>query len=327
MPYISIIVPVYNSRNSIEKCLKAIRQSTYKDYELIVIDDGSSDGTSLIAGNYADNVIRHGRNLGSGCARNSGVNAANGKIIVNIDSDVIIGDDALDKINDYFIKNEEVDALTGMLSQEHPHPNFFSQYKNLYMNYIFGRLPERVTFLYGSICAIRRQAIRPWSAVIKYGVDTALGQELISCGRQIAFLKDLKVVHLKKYNLFSFLKNDFSISFHWAKIFIQHRGWKQLGRNSVGFAHSPKEQLFSIIIAFIIILEIIAPAGRLRILPLAPLILLWVFINLAFFRFLARSKGLLFAAAGIFINFIDNIIMGSGIISGSISSFMTNTGR
>lgn len=48
MPHISVIVPVYNREKTLERCLKAIRASEYKDYELIVIDDASQDATSFI---------------------------------------------------------------------------------------------------------------------------------------------------------------------------------------------------------------------------------------------------------------------------------------
>ena len=147
MPQLSVIVPAYNSEKSLKPCLEAVRNSAYKDYELIVVDCGSRDGTSFIAKKYADKVIVHHKNPGRLKVRYSGIMASSGEAIVNVDSDVIVKPDTFTKINDYLSEYQKTDAVTGSLSKEHPHADFFSQYKNLYMNYIFSKLPERVTFL------------------------------------------------------------------------------------------------------------------------------------------------------------------------------------
>ncbi|HXV27891.1 MAG TPA: glycosyltransferase family 2 protein, partial [bacterium] len=153
---VSVIFPAYNAGASLKRCLKAVKASAFKDYELIVVDDGSRDSTPEIAKRYADEVFTHARNLGRSHARSNGIRRATGEILVFIDADVVIKPDALSKIVDYFKGHAETDALTGLLSKEHPNTDYFSQYKNLYMNYIFSRLPENVNFLFGSIFAIRR---------------------------------------------------------------------------------------------------------------------------------------------------------------------------
>ena len=221
MPFISVIVPAYNREGVIEKCLTGVRSSSYKDYELIVVDCASTDRTPLIAKLYADVVVELQDKTGRAQGRSRGAGGAKSNIIVNIDSDVVIKPDTLAIINAYLSQNEDVDALTGCLSKENPYPDFFSQYKNLYMHYNFRRLPEKVNFLYGSIYALKRRAWQGLDSDIRVADDTALGQQLVSSGRKIAFLKELQVTHLKKYNLLSLVKNDFIIPIEWAKIFIK----------------------------------------------------------------------------------------------------------
>lgn len=325
MLYVSVIVPAYNSQNTIEKCLEAVRQSTYQNYELIVIDDGSIDATRSIARRYADKVIELHGNFQRSHARNSGIKAAKGEIIINIDSDIVIKPDTLIRIVNYFSKDQQIDALNGILSKEHPNPDFFSQYKNLYMNYIFSKLPEKVNFLYGSIHAIRRQAAQPYDVDIKIADDTALGQQLVCSGKRIAFLKNLEVIHFKKYDLFSFIKNDFQIPFDWAKIFLKYKGWKQLGRNKTGFAHSPKEQLISVILApTIILLCLVALFGYSSLFLILLLILVWFLLNFRFLLFLKKEKGLFFGIIAFFLTFFDNIVMAIGILCGYIVFFITD---
>jgi len=328
MPDMSVIVPAYNSKNTIEKCLSALKESTYQDYELILVDCGNEDVTCSLAKKFTDKVIKLEGKYGRSQVRATGVQAASGKIIVNIDSDVVIKPDTLTKIDNYFSHHPGVDALTGLLSKEHPSTNFFSQYKNLYMHYIFRRLPEKVTFLYGSIYAIRDETARIYASDIKLGEDTALGQKLVSCGKKIAFLRDLEVIHLKKYTLLSFVKNDFQIPFYWAKIFLKYKGWKQLGRNKTGYAHSPKEQLVSVVLApAIFLLFLVALFGYASITFLLPFILGWVVLNFHFLMYLTKERGLIFGLLGFFVTFLDNIIMAMGILCGFATTFMSRFRR
>lgn len=189
------------------------------------------------------------------------------------------------------------------------------------MYYNFSLLPERITFLYGSIYAIRRKSSHFYDhSNLENGEDTELGQNLLNDGKQIVFLRTLEVVHLKEYTLKSFIKNDFRIPFGWSQIFLRYKGWKQLYRNETGYAHSPKGQLLSIMIAPLIFLL----AGAAFIAPsfmplLASFIFAWLLLNLRFFIFLNREKGLPFTLSSIPITFTDNLIMISGIISGVLS--------
>lgn len=88
---ISIIVPVYNSENTIRKCLGSILAQTYKDWECLVVNDGSTDSSGRIGDEYAlkDNRFRicHKENGGVGSARNLGLMQAKGEWIAFVDSD------------------------------------------------------------------------------------------------------------------------------------------------------------------------------------------------------------------------------------------------
>lgn len=88
---ISIIVPVYNVEKYLKKCIDSIMNQTFKNFELILVDDGSTDGSSNICDEYekVDKRITvvHKRNGGLSSARNAGIDIANGKYITFIDSD------------------------------------------------------------------------------------------------------------------------------------------------------------------------------------------------------------------------------------------------
>lgn len=90
-PKISIIVPVYNTEPYIARCLDSILSQSFTDFELLLIDDGSTDGSTAICDSYAtkDNRVRvfHKENGGVSSARNLGLDEAKGEWITFVDSD------------------------------------------------------------------------------------------------------------------------------------------------------------------------------------------------------------------------------------------------
>lgn len=110
---ISIIVPVYNAEKYIEKLIKSILIQTYKNYELILIDDGSTDLTYSIMKKYQNNKIRvfTKKNDGVGRSRKLGYKYATGDLIFFCDSDdYLASNDVLEKINKIF-ENKDIDVL------------------------------------------------------------------------------------------------------------------------------------------------------------------------------------------------------------------------
>ena len=90
-PRISIIIPVYNSELYLPQCLESILEQTFQDYEVIMVDDGSSDLSGSICDEYAEKDERfhciHQKNNGVSSARNAGLDAATGEMITFVDSD------------------------------------------------------------------------------------------------------------------------------------------------------------------------------------------------------------------------------------------------
>ena len=98
----SIILPIYNVEKYLKECVDSILKQTFLDYELILVDDGSTDGSPELCDKLAetDGRIRvlHKKNGGLSDARNAGTNIAKGDYIIYIDSDdFIVRDDILEK--------------------------------------------------------------------------------------------------------------------------------------------------------------------------------------------------------------------------------------
>lgn len=108
----SIIIPVYNVQDYVAKCIESIMQQTYKNFEIIVVDDGSTDDSKKIVKNFSDKRIKiiSKENGGLSSARNEGLKHINGDYIWFIDSDDYIEIDALELLYNK-IKSEDSDII------------------------------------------------------------------------------------------------------------------------------------------------------------------------------------------------------------------------
>ena len=103
----SIVIPVYNVEKYIKKCLDSVFSQTYKDFEVIVVNDGTKDNSMDIVKNYDVKVINQ-ENMGLSAARNTGVENASGDYLIFLDSDDYWEKDLLKKINDSLNNNPDV---------------------------------------------------------------------------------------------------------------------------------------------------------------------------------------------------------------------------
>jgi len=115
---VSIIVPVYNCEDTIEKCLLSLINQTYENKEIIVVDDCSTDNTPEIlrrmADEYGIKVIRLSRNSGEGTARNEGIKYATGDIIFEAEADAYYANDYIELCVKH-LENPKVGTVIGAL--------------------------------------------------------------------------------------------------------------------------------------------------------------------------------------------------------------------
>lgn len=114
---ISIVIPVYNKQKYIAKTLDSVLGQTFHDFEVILIDDGSTDGSGMICDNMAASDARikvfHTQNQGVSAARNLGIRKASGKYISFIDADDHIDESFLEKLRNSLIENDSGLAVCG----------------------------------------------------------------------------------------------------------------------------------------------------------------------------------------------------------------------
>ncbi len=109
---VSIIIPIYNEGRFISKCLDSINSQTYKNFEVIVIDDGSTDNSAELVRNNRNISLYTQEHNGPGSAKNFGVSLANGEILVFIDGDMYLDKDYLKNIIEPIVNKKCIATYT-----------------------------------------------------------------------------------------------------------------------------------------------------------------------------------------------------------------------
>jgi len=138
-PKLSVIIPTLNEENYIKSCLQSLRRQKFKDFEVILVDSGSEDGTTRIAKSFGAKVISMEKK-GPGAARNLGAKHANGDILIFLDADVIASSNLLLEIKKCFSDPKVVGASCRILSSRKG-----IKYKFFYK---IGYLAMRISFFF-----------------------------------------------------------------------------------------------------------------------------------------------------------------------------------
>lgn len=124
---LSIIIPVYQTQDTIDRCIESILQQSFTDYEIILVDDGSDYECSQLCDKYPQKDRRittiHKENGGLSDARNTGIKHSKGEYITFIDSDDAIQNDTLQALMDEINKYPETDVLEYPIMERIGHPH------------------------------------------------------------------------------------------------------------------------------------------------------------------------------------------------------------
>lgn len=156
-PSISVVIPVFNDSENLRHCLEALRKSTTRDFEVIVIDDGSADDSARIATEAGAVVFRTERQMGPAAARNLGARSAAAPLLFFMDADVCAHADTLDCAVRELSAHPEVAAVIGSYDASPSDDRFISQYKNLFHRFVHQTARREAGTFWTGCGAIRRE--------------------------------------------------------------------------------------------------------------------------------------------------------------------------
>ena len=115
---ISIIIPVYNAEHYLQRCVHAVLGQDYNHFEVVLVDDGSTDGSGQLCDEYAEKDKRvhviHQQNQGASIARQNGLRNAKGEYVTFIDSDDWVANDYVSKLYDFIVEHHATVSACGV---------------------------------------------------------------------------------------------------------------------------------------------------------------------------------------------------------------------
>jgi glycosyltransferase involved in cell wall biosynthesis len=327
--FFSIVIPCHNAARFIGECLNCIFSSTFKQLEVICIDDGSTDKTSEIVSQY-DNVqlINNKVNIGAAATRNIGIDRARGNIVLLIDSDVLVYKDTIEKINNRFLEGM-CDAVVGVFSDNHPNSSIASNYKNLHLRYTYLLMPDTIAITNTSCVAIKKNVLIEVSGfdedMIFSAEDWDLGHRIAEKGHKIFLDKSVEVIHMKKFTLGGILKTDAYRAVSNLKMVIRSRKRNISIIDSNRIGSIPSYIILSAPIVFsltILTIMLFVTKYVYLIYAVIALLALYTYVNRKFFIYLSNVKGFRFALTSAVIYFIDIWCMIIGGLKGLTEYFI-----
>src|SRR3954453_14580732 len=208
---LSVVIPVYNAALDLERCLIALEQSTYSEWEVVVADDGSTDGSGEVARRHRAQLVSLSENGGQSRARNRGATAASGEVLLFIDADVCVHADTLARVAAAFASDPDLGALMGSYDDRPAAPSFLSQYKNLFHHYVHQRGCAEAATFWSGCGAIRRRlflSMGGFNEEFRAIEDIELGYRLRRAGHRIRLEKAVQVTHCKPWPFGTLIRTD-----------------------------------------------------------------------------------------------------------------------
>ena len=290
-PTLSVIIPVHNSAAHLKRCLDHVALSLYTDYELIVVDDGSTDDSPQVAEQYGCKLVRCRTNGGPAAARNRGIQEASGQILYFFDCDVCVRPDTLGRVAECFAAHPETEAVIGSYDEEPGEPDFLSQYRNLFHHWIHQGGSEDATTFWSGCGAIRK------SVLVEYGgfneeyrrpsiEDIELGYRMRSDGRRMRLDKQLRVKHMKHWTFWQILRTDvFDRGIPWTELMFKYP-------NIPGDLNVTFDQKINVVLTHLLAIALMAAAVVLQGAFVGPALLAGSLVAANYWLFSWRTAGL-----------------------------------
>lgn len=208
--FVSIIVPVKNQSMTIRKCIDSLLKLNYPKYEIIIVDNGSKDNSSVIVRRYKNKKIKllFEQKPGAYNARNKGIRVARGSIIAFTDGDCVVHKDWLKFLVQPF-KNIEICGVGGKVGVYQP-KNEFELYCNKF--YHLNELYIRKSYLITANVAYRKKVLEEaglFDGELPSGGDVDMSWKTIKLGYKLCFEPRAFVAHIYKETPIEMFKKFF----------------------------------------------------------------------------------------------------------------------
>jgi len=214
----SVIVPFYNEERYITHCLDALTQQDFdpSQHEIIFVDNGSTDASCEIVKRYPQVKLLHEKKKGSYAARNKGIRASQGEVIVFTDADCVVGRDWLKNINS-LLNRCRPDIVLGSHMFNNDRSlilTMLADYENVKIKYILTKpLSKHYCYCFTNNMVVKSDIFKKTGlfSEIERGADTEFIHQYLSSVNvsKVTYLPEMSMKHLEIKNLIDWLKKQF----------------------------------------------------------------------------------------------------------------------
>lgn len=228
-PLFSIVIPAYNAAETLGECLASIFASTFSGFEVIVVDDASSDGSAACARSFPVTLVSLPVNQGPSLARNSGAERARGRFLLFTDADCLFEKELLDRARRR-IEEGGATLFGGTYDPRSAEGNFYGDFQALYDFYHETKEPD-ANYLAAHLLVIEKDLFRRVGGFHRgefVGRDAGcedldLSYRLKSLGCRLPVYPELRVKHYFGFGLYASLRNAAKKSYLWAQFLLAEK--------------------------------------------------------------------------------------------------------
>ncbi|MFP4185693.1 MAG: glycosyltransferase [Thermoplasmata archaeon] len=234
---VSVVINVYNEEENIEDCLSSLEKQSLSGFELVVVDDGSTDDTMKIVEEFRDNFEMktfRTEHVGIKKARRKGVEESSGDVVVIVDADEILEPDFLENLVEPF-DDDEVGAVGGRLRSEGEGwvTDAYGALNEAF--YVLRAEGGEADWIQGGCSAYRREALEEVGGLAreKVSADKDVSWKLRDEGWKVVLEDEAVAYHRDPQTLDSVMKREFGIGLREYSLISKHKnrfGWKEFSR-------------------------------------------------------------------------------------------------
>lgn len=315
----TVIVPVYNAGRDLEHCLEALARSTYMHFDVLVVDDGSTESIKPLVDRFGYRYLRIDGPGGPARARNRGVQQTESEFVIFIDADVCVHPDTIERVMQNFAEDQDLTAVIGTYDDAPADPGFLSQYRNMFHHYTHCQSAGQVTTFWSGCGAMRRDVF------IRYGgfdeqryrrpaiEDIELGTWVAANGGRIVLDQTIQCKHLKRWSFSNMVKTDVcQRGIPWIDLMLR-------SRKAVKILNVTGSQRLSVGLVFaacaLVVLSIWWPWA---LIGTAAAIIAVTLVNIELYRFFATRRSLWFAIKSLLLHWLYFGCCGVSVIAGTV---------
>ena len=314
--FISVIIPNYNGASTIGRCLEGALSSTYPRYEVIVVDDCSTDASVEIIRRFPCTLIMSDKHSGASLARNTGALHSKGEILFFTDADCVLATDTLSRAV-LSIGGREDAVIGGTYTKLPCDRTFFSTFQSIFVNYSETRkaVPD---YIATHAMTIARELFRKTGGFagdfLPILEDVEFSHRLRRSGYALIMDPLILVSHIFHFTLLKSLRNAFRKSMFWTEYSLRNR---DIFADSGTASRELKVNVVCFFVSLVLLLLFCLPDGLRFLLPIPLIASFNLFSSRGLIRAFFQARGVPFTiAAAIYYTMIYPVAVGAGASAG-----------